>query len=338
MGLTVNPATRASAAELIGGSREMTDLRALITQIAGSSAAVLIRGETGTGKELVARAIHGESHRHTEPFVAVNCAAITESLIDSELFGHEKGAFTGADSAHRGLFEAANGGTIFLDEIGDMPLSTQARLLRVLQEEEIRPVGSTLTRKIDVRIIAATNADLERAVRHDKFRQDLYYRLTVIRISVPSLRERHGDVAALASHFLEASHYTGGIEPSALEALDTYNWPGNVRELGNALEYARTMACGDPIALEHLPAQVCAKHARLAGRPDAELAVDLSLTYAEARTRFMRTFEERYLRGMLDAAGGNLSEAARRAGVDRSNLRRMLHRHQIATTTTEARA
>jgi two-component system, NtrC family, response regulator HydG len=318
---------------LVGTSAAMQKLRALVAQVAEGSSAVLVRGETGTGKELVARTVHALGTRRAAAFIAVNCAAITETLIDSELFGHAKGAFTGADTAHRGLFEAADGGTIFLDEIGDMPLATQARLLRVLQEEEVRPVGSTQTRKINVRVIAATNVDLEKAVRQGRFREDLYYRLSVLRLEVPALRVRLDDVPALAVHFLASARYAAqpAITPAALEALSAYGWPGNVRELSNTLEYARTMAAGATIGVENLPPQITERAIRPAAPANDSDELELALTYSEARTRCLRSFEERYLRGLLATTGGNVSEASRRSGIDRSNLRRMLHRNQIAT-------
>jgi DNA-binding NtrC family response regulator len=282
---------------------------------------VLIVGESGTGKELVARALHLRSNRRHAPFVPVNCAAIAESLIDNELFGHERGAFTGAATNHKGLFEAAHGGVLFLDEIGDVPATTQVRLLRALQEGEVRPVGSTSTRKIDVRVVAATNIDLERAMDEGRFRRDLYFRLSTFQLSLAPLRERGEDVVLLARRLLQRAALRSGvvdkhISDEVCAVLRGHTWPGNVRELGNVMEYAVTLCDGAVVEPLHLPPYLFAQSA-----PTSTDAID-GLVYRTARDRF----ERRYLSSLLRTAGGNLSEAARRSGVDRSNLRRMMHR------------
>ncbi len=321
--------------DLVGQSRGMQRVRQLIDQIAGTSAIVLIRGESGTGKELVARALHAGGARSGKPFVAVNCAAVAESLIDSELFGHEKGAFTGAATAHKGLFEAADGGVLFLDEIGDVPLATQVRLLRALQEGEIRAVGATKSRKIDVRVIAATNVDLERAMREGRFREDLYYRISTFVVDLPPLRERRGDVPLVAQHLLEKlAKRTGkdvrGFTDAAMSALAAHAWPGNVRELANAVEYAATLCAGPLIEVTDLPSALAVGVSSRARPTSPSITGEHALApYVQARTELLDDFERRYLEQLLALSEGNLSEASRRSGIDRSNLRRLLRRHAL---------
>jgi two-component system, NtrC family, response regulator HydG len=308
---------------LVGDSPPMQRLRAMIERLADSPAPVLIVGESGTGKELVARALHAQSKRRARPFVPVNCAAIAESLIDNELFGHERGAFTGAVAGHKGLFEASNGGVLFLDEIGDVPAATQVRLLRTLQEGEVRPVGATTSRMVDVRVVAATNVDLERAMDDGRFRRDLYFRLSTFQLQLPPLRDRGDDVVTLARRLLQRSALRGRvaekrISDAAIAVLRGHPWPGNVRELGNVIEYAVTLCDGDTIEPDHLPPTLFG-----AGRaaPDRAGLLD-DMVYRSARDRF----EVRYLGELLRMSNGNLSEAARRSGIDRSNLRRMMRR------------
>lgn len=336
-------------ATLIGQSRGIVQVHTLIDQIADSSGPVLIQGESGTGKELVARALHMRSDRRNKPFLAINCAAMSESLIDSELFGHERGAFTGAAAAHKGLFEAAHDGVLFLDEIGDVPLQTQVRLLRALQENEIRPVGATISRTVNVRVVCATNVDLARAMREGKFRDDLYYRISTFRITLPPLRERRDDVPLIAQHLLDkqSRRSNRGLQAfgdHALAALVAYSWPGNVRELANAVEHAATLCTGDLIEAEHLPSYVTSSapargqhrvftpsshelHRMLTH--DGAIGSVSSTPYSEARAQLIDDFERRYLDDLLIACEGNMSEASRRSGIDRSNLRRMLRRHDI---------
>ncbi|MEY6432862.1 sigma 54-interacting transcriptional regulator [Thioalkalicoccus limnaeus] len=282
---------------------------------AGTDANILIHGESGTGKELLARAVHRASRRAGNLFIAVNCSAIPEALLESELFGHSKGAFTGAAQNRKGLFEEANGGTLFLDEIGDMPLPFQAKLLRVLQEREVRPVGANRPQSVDVRIISATHRDLDQAMVDETFRPDLYYRLNVVRLELPPLRERREDVSLLANRFLgEANARNGrqveGFAPEAMELLVSAPWPGNVRQLQNVVEQAAAL-CTTPI----IPA----------GLVQRALRQDLSriLPLADARDKF----EREYLTDVLQITEGNVSQAARLAGRNRTEFYKLLRRH-----------
>jgi len=314
--------------DLIGRAAGMQRVLAAIDKLAQTDVGILVLGESGTGKEVVARAIHLASPRRARPFVALNCGAIPESLIDSELFGHAKGAFTGAATARPGVFVEATGGTLFLDEIGDMPLGVQARLLRVLQDHEVRPVGGQGTRPVDVRVIAATHVDLQKAVDAGTFRTDLFYRLNVVTLILPPLRDRKEDLPLLIAHFLRKH---GGdpppqLAPAAFEALVGYDWPGNVRELENTVLGALALRQGDEISVAALPRRVLEQ-----ARPAAPAApeVDVELPLAEAKHRAQVAFERAYLERVLRQTDGNVAEAARRTGVDRSNFRRLLHRHGI---------
>jgi DNA-binding NtrC family response regulator len=318
------------ATNIIGNSIPMKQLRKAIERIAEQNVSILIQGESGTGKELVAKAVHDHSVRRMRPFVPVNCGAIPDTLIDSELFGHTKGSFTGALSDRAGFFVEADGGTIFLDEIGDMPLPVQARLLRVLQEGEVRPVGSSGVKKIDVRVIAASHVDLGTAAEHGKFRKDLYYRLNVVVLAIPPLRERLEDLPDLAAVFLQK--HSGGkaltLNPSALDALTNYPWPGNVRELENALISAIALRSGDVIGVESLPPHLRKVRGSMP-IPLPELATDEQLPLVEAKRRVSNAFERDYLQQIMQRAQGSVAEAARMAGIDRTNFRRLLQRHNI---------
>ncbi|HEY0193750.1 MAG TPA: sigma-54 dependent transcriptional regulator [Kofleriaceae bacterium] len=329
---------------LIGTAPAMRKLRAALERLASQDVSILIRGESGTGKELVARALHERGSRRKRKFVALNCGAIPESLIDSELFGHAKGAFTGATTDRAGVFVEADGGTLFLDEIGDMPMAVQARLLRVLQEGEVRPVGGSGVRTVDVRVIAATHVDLTAAVEQSRFRQDLFFRLNVVVLSVPPLRDRIDDLPILAAHFLRKH---GGavqmsVSPDALDALMAYHWPGNVRELENAIMHAVALRHGDVVATESLPT-VILERAGFAARSSAQISVpsldaddDQLPPLTEAKRRAAATFERNYLVMAMERAKGSISEAARLAGLDRTNFRRLLQRHGIDATTFKA--
>jgi two-component system, NtrC family, response regulator AtoC len=321
-------AATSGGVQLVGRAAEMRRVLASIEKLAQTDVGLLVLGESGTGKEVVARAIHQASPRRARPFVALNCGAIPETLIDSELFGHTKGAFTGAASARPGVFVEADGGTLFLDEIGDMPLGVQARLLRVLQDHEVRAVGGQGSRPIDVRVIAATHVDLQGAVDGGQFRTDLFYRLNVVTLTIPPLRDRKDDLPLLIAHFLDKH---GGATPprlsaAAFEALVDYAWPGNVRELENSILGALALRQGDLIEVAALPRRIVE-----AARPPATAppVPDIEEPLADAKRKAMVDFERDYLRKVLDQTHGNVAEAARRTGVDRSNFRRLLHRHGI---------
>ncbi|MDQ3368290.1 MAG: sigma-54 dependent transcriptional regulator [Myxococcota bacterium] len=323
---------------LVGTSAAMRKLRAAIARLGSQDVSILIQGESGTGKELVARALHDRGLRRARRFVALNCGAIPESLIDSELFGHTKGSFTGATTDRPGVFVEAEGGTLFLDEIGDMPLGVQSRLLRVLQESEVRPVGGSGVRKIDVRVIAASHVDLGSAVEQSRFRQDLYYRLNVVVLAVPPLRERLDDLPLLAAHFLRKHGGTSppSLAPDALEVMATYGWPGNVRELENALMHAIALHHGDVIGPESLPMQIGARARKSSPtlKPPIEAAEsdEELLPLTEAKRRASTAYERAYLVRVLEKAKGSVSEAARLSGLDRTNFRRLLQRHGLDAT------
>ncbi len=306
--------------ELIGTSSVMRGVAELISRMAASDVGVLITGESGTGKELVARAIHQRGATSDGPFVAVNCAAIPETLLESELFGHAKGAFTDAKVQRRGLFAEANGGTLFLDEIGEMPMSMQVKLLRALEERAVRPVGSNVSVPFRARLIAATNRNLESAVEERTFREDLYYRIHVVHIEVPPLRARTSDILELAQHFLRIASErqkkpVSGLSPAVAERFLTYTWPGNVRELLNCVERAVALARFDEIKVEDLPQRIQGyKQTPLVVAADADELVTIE------------ELERRYVGRVLDAVGGNKSSAARVLGIDRTTLYRMLDR------------
>ncbi len=311
---------------MVGESRPMRQLREQIAMAAPTNGRVLVFGENGTGKELAARSVHALSRRRAGPFVEVNCAAIPEELIESELFGHVRGAFTGAVADRRGKFEVADGGTLFLDEIADMSLKTQAKVLRVLQEQVVDRVGGTTTVRVDVRVIAATNKDLPAEIRAGRFREDLYFRLNVIPILVPALRERADDIPLLAEHFLQhlAREYgrrAKHVSPAAMALLREYPWPGNVRELRNVLERLMIMVPGDTIEPRHLT---------LPGVSVPEDApgdgLDPLLPLQAARERF----EKDYILRVLAAQRGNMSRTAEALGVERSNLYRKMKGYGIA--------
>ena len=317
---------------ILGSSQRMREVFRLVENVAPTSANVLVQGETGTGKELIARALHERSDRAHERMVTINCSTLTETLLESELFGHKKGSFTGATHDKKGLFEAAHRGTLFLDEIGDLALSTQVKLLRALQGGDVRPIGANASVKVDVRVIAATHVDVEAAMKKGAFREDLYWRLNVIRIELPPLRERVDDIPLLANHFLRRAaerfrREVRHISPEAMGALLAHRWDGNVRELENVLERAVVLCRSDTVGTGELPAQVLGSGGHRAGDADLRRAVDMP--FREAKGVAVASFERRYCEALLEVTSGNVSEAARRAGLDRSNFRRLLMKHGI---------
>jgi two-component system response regulator HydG len=312
---------------LVGSSRTMDRLFDLVRRVATTDASVLITGESGTGKELVAKALHDESDRKQGPFVAINCAAVPASLIESELFGHVRGAFTDARGTREGLFLGADGGTLFLDEIGELPIETQPKLLRALQERRVRPVGGDSERSFDARIIAATNRDLDADVRSGRFREDLYYRVNVVRLELPPLRERGTDVLELAQRFIEryADRHRKPVRTMSDEAaqkLLDYDWPGNVRELENAIDRAVALTRHERLAVADLPVRI-QRH-----RP---VTVDLAPEEPESLLP-MHEVERRYIDRVLELTGGNKARAARILGFDRRTLYRKLHRFAMETS------
>ncbi len=312
---------------LTGKSTVMRSMFDMIARVSTTDATVLISGESGSGKELVARAIHDQSDRASGPFVAINCAAVPANLLESELFGHSRGAFTDAKADRDGLFVQAAGGTLFLDEIGELPIEMQPKLLRALQERVVRPVGADTETAIDVRIIAATNRDLEAEVTEGRFREDLFYRINVVAIAVPALRERDNDVLLLAQRFVEESAERNdkkvvGLSAAAAKQLLDYDWPGNVRELENCIERAVTMTQFDHVMLEDLPEKVRAH----------EIS---RLDYREEDPKTMPTLEDlerRYVQNVLKAVGGNKTHAAQVLGVDRRTLYRKLEKYSSSVS------
>ncbi|MGO9708803.1 MAG: sigma-54-dependent transcriptional regulator [Polyangiaceae bacterium] len=319
--LRTEVAGRARFEPLVGESAAMRKVYELMARVSTSDASVLITGESGTGKEVVAKAIHARGKRRSAPFVAVNCSAVPESLLESELFGHVRGAFTDAKESRVGLFKQAHEGTLFLDEIGDMPLTVQPKLLRALQERRIRPVGGSAEIPVDVRIICATNRDLELAIEEGRFREDLFFRINVVNLALPPLRARRGDVLPMAQHFLvqfaeRAKKGVRGIAPSAAEKLVGYGWPGNVRELQNCIERAVTLTRFEEITVEDLPERIRdyrPAYLVVGGDDPSELAP-------------LEEVERRYILRVLDAVGGNKSVAARVLGIERKTLYRKLER------------
>jgi two-component system response regulator HydG len=303
---------------MVAQSPVMKALLERAATVAGADASVIIRGESGSGKEVLARALHANSERRDHPFVAINCAALPTELLESELFGHTRGAFTGAVSARRGLFEAANHGTLFLDEIAEMPPALQAKLLRALQDGEIRRVGDTEAINVDVRVICATHQNLTEAVREKRFRQDLYFRLKVFTLVMPPLRERKGDIALLAQMFLaQETSAAGNFTRAAMAALEKYAWPGNVRELQNAVKHGAVLARGDAVDVEHLPDEVASG---LPPEPESDATPGL-ITLAE--------LERAHITRVLRACSGQQQDAARLLGIGRTTLWRKLKEYGV---------
>lgn len=340
--------SRESLGPIVGKSERMRQLFGVIEKIAPTGVTVVLEGETGTGKEVVARTVHQYSSRANQTFIVFDCGAVAENLIESELFGHEKGSFTGALAARQGLFEMAHSGTIFLDEIGELALDLQPKLLRALEQREVRRVGSNRPIKIDVRVIAATNRDLAEEVKAGRFREDLFYRLSVVRLQLPPLRERREDIPALVRHVLRTGGFNRtadgprvkGIATDALESLMRYEWPGNVRELTNVVERACSFAEGEFIQLEEMPDHIAGvrvgrrrSEAATAGteplRAATSLHIPLDKSFKDAKEEWLSTFEKEYLQSLLEKHSGNLSQAAREADVDRKHFRRLARKYAL---------
>ncbi len=349
----IEPSASEQCGDMIGGNAKMREIYSIVEKIAPTATTVVIEGETGTGKEVVAQTIHKLSPRHSGQLIVFDCGAVPPNLIESELFGHEKGSFTGAVMTRQGLFEMADGGTLFLDELGELPIDLQPKLLRALEQREVRRVGSSKSIKVDVRIIAATNRNLEQEVRDGRFRQDLFYRLSVVRLGLPSLRERDDDVPLLVHHFLKSQPYNRGadgtqrvrgVSKETMVALRAYQWPGNVRELVNVIERAVSFCDGDTIEPGDLPDFVRdAKpidrpstfavdggdgSAAEAPRPPHEL-INGDVTFKDAKERWVSSFERDYIISLLKRHGGNISHAAREADIDRKYFRKLMKKYEI---------
>ncbi len=326
---TLRPTSRG---KIVGKSRILVDLVGNVDRIARASCTVLVTGESGTGKETIVAAIHDASPRSAKPLVTLNCGAIPEALLESELFGHTKGAFTGASQARQGRVAAAEGGTLFLDEIGEMPLALQVKLLRLLQQREYSPVGESRTFRCDVRIVAATNRDLEAEVRAGRFREDLYYRLNVIHLHLPALRERREDIRSLVNHFFKAlKNDLGrddleGFSTEALSLFEGHDWPGNIRELENAVERSVLLAIGPEIGAQDIPANIRTGQRAGAETTAAAELPELGIDLREA----VEEYENRLIRQALARTGGNKNRAAQLLGLNRTTLVEMVKRKRIA--------
>jgi len=308
---------------IIGQSARMREIFELIAHVSDLTVNVLIVGESGTGKEMIARAIHQNSARAAKSFIPINCAAIPETLLESELFGYVRGAFTDARKDRRGLFQAASGGLLFLDEISEIPLSLQAKLLRVIEDKEVRPLGTNQSEKVDARLVSACNRDPELLVQEGRFRQDLYYRLNVIRMDLPPLRERVDDIPILIEHFMrkfseQSQRKLDGIEPEALAALTNYHWPGNIRELEHTIERAVLLGKESRIGLQDFPPSLVARNDNV-----------LPLADALAKSYTLRDLEKEYIMRVMEIVGGNKTEAAKTLGVDRTTLYRKLEEYKV---------
>jgi DNA-binding NtrC family response regulator len=335
------PSRKERLGDLVGRHVKMRELYAVLEKIAPTSTTVVIEGETGTGKEVVAQTIHKLSARAPGPIMVFDCGAVPDNLIESELFGHEKGSFTGAIMTRQGLFEMAHGGTLFLDELGELPLDLQPKLLRALEQREIRRVGGSKPIKVDVRIIAATNRNLEDEVRGGRFRQDLFYRLSVVRVFLPPLRERIEDIQFLIKQFLADAAYNkkpdgtpkvSGVSRAAMDLLSAYRWPGNVRELVNTIERAVSFCEGELIEPRDLPETVRGEEQaprRPSGSQPVALMTDADSTFKDAKERWVSSFERDYILALLKKNKGNISHAAREADIDRKYFRKLMRKYGI---------
>ena len=350
------PSNKQRFGELIGRDAKMREIYAILEKISPTDATVVIEGETGTGKEVVARSIHQQSRRKNGSFMVFDCGAVPENLIESELFGHEKGAFTGAMTTRQGVFELANGGTVFLDELGELATDLQPKLLRVLEQREVKRVGGSRPIKVDVRVVAATNRHLEAEVQAGRFREDLFYRLSVVRILLPALRERKDDIPTLVQHFLNQGHFNrdrdgnAKVESLARDAIDrilAYHWPGNVRELLNVVERAVSFAESKVIEVRDLPEHIAHPHgarvSRISSAPPGAPPVmgggmvpDTESAFKDAKEQWIAVFEKDYIENLLRKNNNNISHAAREAKIDRKYFRKLMKKYEITTTDSDS--
>ena len=335
--VSIEPSDKEEYGQMVGKSRKMRQIFSILEKISPTHATVIIEGETGTGKDLVARAIHENSQRKEQPFMVFDCSAVAPNLIESELFGHEKGSFTGAVRARAGAFEVAKGGTVFLDEIGELTSELQPKLLRALEQREIRRVGSSTPVKIDVRVLCATNKNLRHEVNEGRFREDLYYRLSVVKVALPPLRDRAEDIPPIVERLLMVGKFNklpngafkvSKVEDDALKMLMRYGWPGNVRELSNVIERAVSFVEGDTITKAHLDF-IFAEMGHGGEERTERMDIDTDLPFKDAKQQIVEKFEKEYLLELIRSHNGNLSKAAREAKIDRKHLRNLLKKYGI---------
>lgn len=335
--VAIEPSTKEVFGGMVGKSRKMRQIFAILEKISTSNATVIIEGETGTGKDLVAKAIHEHSARRSNPYVVFDCTGVAPNLIESELFGHEKGAFTGAIRSRPGIFESASGGTVFLDELGELPIDLQPKLLRALESREVRRVGSNTSTRIEVRVVSATNRNLKKEVEEKRFREDLYYRMSVVKITLPPLRDRTEDIPLIVERLLSTGKFNRTpngmkvtrVEDDALKLLQRYPWPGNVRELANVIERACAFVEGNTIARNHLDF-IFAEMSEGDERTE-KMRIDSNIPFKEAKQQIVEVFEKEYLEELLKKHNYNLSKAAREAKVDRKHIRNLLKKYGIPT-------
>lgn len=329
--LEIYPSKSNKFGDLLGQTLEMRRIFGVLEKVSPTNVSVIITGETGTGKELVARAVHEKSKRSKSPFIVFDCGAVAENLIESELFGHEKGSFTGATTSRQGAFELADGGTIFLDELGELSLDLQPKLLRALESGEIKRVGADRPKRVNVRVVAATNRNLKEEVKKGNFREDLYFRLSVVEVNLPPLRKRQDDVPMLIEHFFNLSKMESGLEKvegfadEAFSLLKEYQWPGNIRELRNAVARAFSFCEGNQIEVKHLPDYIQERSVVTKTHP----AMDGDLPFKEAKEKWIESFEKDYLLDLLKKNDMNISKAAKQAGIDRKSVQRLIKKYNL---------
>ena len=336
--IDVEPSKQDSFEDLVGSSVAMREVFGLLERVAPTELTVLITGETGTGKELASHAVHNRSKRKNSPFVVFDCGAAPDKLIESELFGHQRGAFTGAIQSRPGIFETADHGTIFLDEIGELPLELQPKLLRVLEQREVRRIGASKTKPVDVRVVAATNRNLREQVNAGRFREDLYYRLAVVELALPPLRDRLEDLSLLTNHILQRASHNPGVHEVAPEVMDifhSYRWPGNVRELKNVIQRALPFSDASRITIDALPEGLKAKRQELSVThterilPATPQVQPSTIPFKDAKDELIEAFEREYVIDLLERHDGNVSKAAHSADIDRKSITRLMKKHGI---------